>query len=573
MASDERELGKTDLIDVGEIPTDFDDEFTMDRGGRAASASGEEADSQAPTIAELKDRFAAFFIDCSLLYALYWPLMVAYRAVVMGAAAGPVPAAGVPGLIFHGIFLLIALLWFTLSEFSLGASPGKLLCHLYVRGQDGGHVSFGSALVRNLLRPIDMLLAPILVPVACMEWTDWHKRLGDMAAHTLVIRTLNRPPRRFALSLDLISSVSRRAVALVIDLAILCGWALGYALLLSPRMPVGSMLLTVMAPLFLLAYFVLPEWLLHTSPGKWIMGLSVCHEDGSASSLATALVRNIWKPFDLNPLGFLTGLMNVRRQRPGDAAAGSLVVKASREWRGAISICAALLLAAVLLYAGANNRQNLLSGDFEVNFLPDFDVRGRASTVEEMREANLGIRDFQFAAGDPLSIRKPSIFQPGETLFMVFDVGGVSVKNGEVWIQEDVDIRYPDGTVGLKLENINDFRQKMTKRGLIRFENNIALPERSLPGRYTVTITLRDKHARREIKEQRFFYITPPEEAPLIQPPTPPPAPEAPKAQAQQDEGPSAMPGPAMSEPVTPPAAPEQESDDDERDEDESLGD
>jgi len=510
MAADERNQGKTDLIDVGEIATEFDDEFTSDAG--EATAQAEQTDTGGPTIAEPRDRFAAFFIDASLLYVLYWLLMLPYRAIAMGAMAGPVPLSGANGLIFNGIFLLLAFLWFTIPEFAFGASVGKLLCHLSVRRTDGNPPNILSAVLRNLVRPFDILLSPILVPMACMEWTMWNRRLGDLAGGTLVIKHLGRAPKQFALSMDMLAGTTRRGIAFLIDVVIFGAFAAGYLMLLNPRSPVASMLLTVFAPFFFLAFFTLPEWLTHTSPGKWIMGMSVCHEDGTAGTLATALIRNFWRIFDTNPFGFLTSYMGARKQRPGDQAAGSLVIKVSREWRGIVALVASILVSAIAVYAGLQNRDNFLSGDFEVNFLPSLDTRGGARSVEEIQSLNLGIRNFRFAAGDPDTVRKPPIFQPGETLYMVFEVGGYKVERGGVWIQEDLSVMYPDGSLGLRLENINDFKQELAQKGLIRFENNIALPQRSQPGRYTVTITLRDKFARREIKEQRFFYITPPED-------------------------------------------------------------
>jgi len=51
----------------------------------------------------------------------------------------------------------------------------------------------------------------------------------------------------------------------------------------------------------------------------------------------------------------------------------------------------------------------------------------------------------------------------------------------------------------------------MEQVGPIHFANNIAIPEGAQPGRYTITLTIRDKVSRQELKEQRFFYVTPAE--------------------------------------------------------------
>lgn len=523
MASDDRDVQGTDLIDVGEISTEFEDDLTMERGTEPAErTSGPEARAVGGLlIAELKDRFAAFFIDAALLYCIYWLILLPYRAISFGSAAGPIPASGMNGLIFHGIFLLIAFLWFVIQQFAFSATIGKLFCHLTVRKVDGSQITFLASVLRTLLLPVDIVLAPVLVSMAVMEWSAWHRRIGDMVAGTVVIKRLARPSRQFALSLDIVSSASRRAIALVFDLALIAAFATGYALMLSPEQPVVSMTLLVLSPLVILAVFTLPEWLTNTSPGKWIMGLSICHEDGTGIGLATALVRNLWRVFDCNPFGFFTCMFSIRKQRPGDTAGGSLVVAVSREWRGLVGLVCVVLVTAAVLYAGSQNRVNFLKSGFEINFLPSLDLSGAAQErLKQTTMRNLGIKNFQFAAGSPSTSRSPAIFTPGETLYLVFDVGGYTLKNEKAWIQEDLSIQYPDGSMGLRLQNINDFNETLDEPGLIRFENNIRLPDGAQSGRYTVTITLRDKLSRKQIKEQRFFYITPPEKgAPRVKGP------------------------------------------------------
>jgi uncharacterized RDD family membrane protein YckC len=520
MASNEKDLQGTDLIDVGDIPTEFDEDVTRERKVEPEEVSGraEARSADGLLIAELKDRFAALFIDAAILYCIYWILLLPFRAVAFGNAAGPVPMAGKNGLIFNGIFLLIALLWFTLQQFAFSATVGKLFCRLTVKKVDGSQVTLIASLIRTLLLPVDILLAPILVPMAAMEWTAWHRRIGDLVAGTVVIRKVGKPGRQYALTLEIVSSATRRAIACVIDLTILAAFTVGYALMLTPDQPVASMILLVFFPLILLALYALPEWLTHTSPGKWILGLTICHEDGTGIGASTALVRNFWRIFDCNPFGYLTAMLSVRKQRPGDTAAGSLVVAVSREWRGLIGLVCVLLVTVAVLYAGSQNRTNFLKEGFQINFLPSFDFSGSARRARRMAQMrNLGIRNFRFAADSPSAERRPAIFTPSETLFMVFDVGGYNMKDGKAWIQEDLSIQYPDGSVGLKLQNINDFNETLRDPGLIRFENNIRLPEGAQSGRYTVTITLRDRLSRRQIKEQRFFYITPPDQgAPVV---------------------------------------------------------
>lgn len=523
MANDRPEMEHTDLIDVSDVEAHFDDDFASvtDKGRLSEPIPGlaPSEEMRGPTIASLKDRFAAFLIDSAFLYVIYWLMMISYRKVSFGSAAGPVPAAGMNGLIFHALFLLIALLWFSVPELALCASLGKKLCHLVVRKTDGTYAGFLAVLIRNIVRPIDMVLFPLLVGAAMMEWTKWQQRLGDLLGRTVVLKNYSTPPRQYALSLDIVASTTRRMLAFMVDLSLAGAFAFGLALTLSPDAPLASMLTVVMAPPAVAAFFILPEWLTKTSPGKWLFGLTICQEDGSAVDLPSSTIRTSWRLFDTNPFGFLTSLFSVRRQRPGDSAAGTVVIMASRELRGAIGLAIAVLVSISTLYGGLDNRDSFLHEDFQVNFLPSIEFRNLAAGAKgPVPQSNLMIKNFHFAAGDAASVRSPSIFEPGETLFLVFEVDNYQRDGAKVWLQEDLSVRYPDDSVGLKLENINDFNQELAQSGPIRFENNVAIPQNAQSGRYTIVLTVRDKLSRQELKEQRFFYVTPSESSPSSAP-------------------------------------------------------
>ncbi|MBT3182655.1 MAG: hypothetical protein HN337_09150 [Deltaproteobacteria bacterium] len=514
MPSNEFKVDQTDLIDVGDIEAAMQDEVTEtpdDYENDSNDILGYEDQSgpEGPAIAEIRDRFSAFAIDALMLYIIYWPAMLIYRSVAFGSAAGPIPFIGRHGLIFNGVFLLIALLWFVLPELALNASFGKLLCNLTIRRMDGSPVSFTSILIRNILRPLDIILLPTLLITGMMEWSGWHRRLGDVLGGTVVLRKLGSRPKQYVLSLELISSATKRAVAFLIDLTFFAAFIGGYALLLNPEEPLGSMIVVLMTPVVCIFFFAFPEWVFKTSPGKWIVGLTICNEEGAAITLVGSMIRTIWRIFDTNPFGFMTILFSVRRQRPGDTAAGTVVIKIKREARGFIGLIVWFFLSIGMLYTGLNNPDNFLSSDFQINFLPSIDLNSSRKQSAVPMQKILAIRNFSFAEGDAKTPRKPSIFEPGETVFMLFDVNGYTVTKDDVWVQEDLIISYPDGSVGLKLENINDFHQELEEGGSIGFENNIALPANAQAGRYTVTINIRDRLANKDIKEQRFFYVTP----------------------------------------------------------------
>jgi uncharacterized RDD family membrane protein YckC len=90
---------------------------------------------------------------------------------------------------------LIGIAYFTLMEGTIGATVGKLLVGLRVRGEDGAAAGLGRAFVRNLLRVIDAL--PYALPYllgAILVWASpTRQRLGDRIANTVVINHRSRP--------------------------------------------------------------------------------------------------------------------------------------------------------------------------------------------------------------------------------------------------------------------------------------------------------------------------------------------------------------------------------------------
>ncbi|HPM41880.1 MAG TPA: RDD family protein, partial [bacterium] len=410
MEQENRQPENTDLIDVSDVAPRFDDLETE----RGAAEQGElmpgltgPAEGQGPTIASLKDRFSAFCIDALFLYAIYWVMMLVFRAIAIGQAAGPIPAAGKNGIVFHSIFAFVALVWFVVPEMALSGSVGKIMCRLTIRRVDGAHASFLGVLVRNIMKPLDLVLFPLLLTAAMLEWSGWSQRLGDKLGRTVVLRKLVSPPRQYALSLDIVATTCGRLIAFMFDAALFLAFAFGLALLLNPEHPLASMLLVVLFPIAAILFFMVPECATKSSPGKWIMGYAICHEDGSAIDLSSAFIRTVWRIFDANPFGFLTSLFSLRHQRPGDTAAGTVVINAPREWRGLVGLGAALLVSGVVLYAGLGNRDSFLHESFQVNFLPSADISG-GGKLSDM-PANLITMNFRFAEGGPDSLRRPAI--------------------------------------------------------------------------------------------------------------------------------------------------------------------
>lgn len=111
------------------------------------------------------------------------------------------------------------------------------------------------------------------------------------------------------------------------------------------------------------------------TPGKRLLGLRVVRADGAPVGLGEALVRNLLRAVEL-PLGYAPGVLAValtaRRQRLGDLAAGTLVV---RERRYDLSRYAAGPAPADPRFAALAGRSSRALGPGDLDRLQDFLAR------------------------------------------------------------------------------------------------------------------------------------------------------------------------------------------------------
>ncbi len=129
-------------------------------------------------------RALAYAIDLSLRLAVL---------MVLGIALS------VAGTFGRGIFLILMFFmeWFYPVLFEVyrqGETPGKRMFGLRVLNDNGTPVGWGPSLVRNLLRAVDFLPSFYGFGLAAMLLNRDFKRLGDLAAGTLVV--YQDPPLR-----------------------------------------------------------------------------------------------------------------------------------------------------------------------------------------------------------------------------------------------------------------------------------------------------------------------------------------------------------------------------------------
>ena len=120
-------------------------------------------------------------------------------------ASAPKPDAAHPEAFVQIVFVIFAILllaqlavewtyFIVLETITDGRSLGKRVLGLRVVRDGGSPITLRDSIVRNLLRAVDMLPANYVVGLVAMLVSDQGKRLGDLAAGTVVVR-LDRPPR------------------------------------------------------------------------------------------------------------------------------------------------------------------------------------------------------------------------------------------------------------------------------------------------------------------------------------------------------------------------------------------
>ena len=137
--------------------------------------------------AGLSSRFYAFLVDWLIRLAIIYAFLLVVGLLRMGGF----------GLALSAI-LLFALEWFYPVLFELGRSgstPGKRVFGLRVVMDNGLPVTPGASLTRNLLRVADFLPAMFGFAIVSMLVRKDCKRLGDIAAATLVVHDSRRAPK------------------------------------------------------------------------------------------------------------------------------------------------------------------------------------------------------------------------------------------------------------------------------------------------------------------------------------------------------------------------------------------
>ena len=116
-------------------------------------------------------------------------LLFAVMSMLFGSssAQGGQVNASLDGLPFL-IYLVLVVAYYILMEGYLGQTLGKMLLGIKVIREDNGEVpGVGAAAIRTALRIVDGLFSYLVAFIAVLASAK-NQRLGDMVAHTLVVR-------------------------------------------------------------------------------------------------------------------------------------------------------------------------------------------------------------------------------------------------------------------------------------------------------------------------------------------------------------------------------------------------
>lgn len=129
-------------------------------------------------------RVLATIVDAIVLGILFALLTIPFGSSSVEGAATSASLGSLGTL----LYVALAFAYYTLLEGYRGQTVGKMLLGIKVVREDTGDVpGIGAAAIRTVLRIIDGIFA-YLVAFITVLISGKNQRLGDMAAHTLVVR-------------------------------------------------------------------------------------------------------------------------------------------------------------------------------------------------------------------------------------------------------------------------------------------------------------------------------------------------------------------------------------------------
>ncbi len=145
-------------------------------------------------LANVRDRLLAFLLDFFMIYGLYYILLIFTVSVLRNIIWNS-------GFLLAFLIYLFPIFLFLFYNFAFevilhGQSLGKRMMGLKVVRLDGKEPGLTDYLLRSVFYLIDVVLCMGVIAALLIGTTASHQRLGDMTAHTTVVRVRSRLPYR-----------------------------------------------------------------------------------------------------------------------------------------------------------------------------------------------------------------------------------------------------------------------------------------------------------------------------------------------------------------------------------------
>ncbi len=134
-------------------------------------------------------RALAWATDFAIRCVFFIAIVIATQPFVETSSLFDSESAAFIAGFYSIIVFLLEWIYPTLCEAFTGTTPGKKLLKLRVVQDDGTPVTLPSSIIRNFLRAVDFLPLFYATGLVAMANNNAFKRLGDLAAGTLVIHT------------------------------------------------------------------------------------------------------------------------------------------------------------------------------------------------------------------------------------------------------------------------------------------------------------------------------------------------------------------------------------------------
>ena len=155
---------------------------------------GEATANTGASVEVLGPRVLATLVDAVVIFIGVMALMLFQWLISLGAALAGLPegvqiAVGLIGLLINLAIPVLVVAYYVYFEGRKGQTLGKKMSGIKVIREDTGEVpGMQAALIRTLLRVIDGFCG-YLVGFLVANSSEKRQRLGDMVAHTLVVRS------------------------------------------------------------------------------------------------------------------------------------------------------------------------------------------------------------------------------------------------------------------------------------------------------------------------------------------------------------------------------------------------